>query len=126
LVLGLPRANQAPDIARRWVAETFAAELDILQQQKARLLVSELVTNAVIHGRGRIELRARLDQDRLLVRVIDEGPGFTTALRERDLDTPGGDGLRIVDAEASRWGIREGAADVWFELRRQPLALTPR
>ena len=116
----LPRASQAPQIARRWVFEAFADELDRLQRQKARLLVSELVTNAVIHGRGRIELQARLDPDRLLVRVIDEGPGFTATFRELDLDTPGGHGLRIVDAEASQWGIREGAADVWFELRKHP------
>jgi anti-sigma regulatory factor (Ser/Thr protein kinase) len=116
LVLELPRSSQAPERARGWVAETFAAELDSLQRHKARLLVSELVTNAVIHGHGTIEIRTRLDQDCLLVRVIDEGSGFAVNLRERDFDTPGGHGLRIVDAEASQWGIREGTAEVWFEL----------
>ena len=76
------------------------------------------MTNAVIHGRGRIEVRAELDRDRLLVEVIDEGPGFTPTVREPHPDTAGGNGLRIIEEEACRWGIREGAADVWFELPR--------
>ncbi len=117
-VFELPRTSQAPGRARRWIAESFAEELDGCAQEKARLLVSELVTNAVVHGRGRMEIHAHLDRDRLLVEVIDEGPGFTPTIRERDPSTPGGDGFRIVEDEAGRWGIREGAADVWFELPR--------
>jgi anti-sigma regulatory factor (Ser/Thr protein kinase) len=118
LVLELPRTSQAPGIARRWLSGSFADELDSRTHETARLLVSELVTNAVVHGRGRIEIHAHLDRDRLLVEVIDEGPGFTPAIRKRDSDTAGGDGLRIVEEEASRWGVRPGAADVWFELPR--------
>ena len=118
LVLELPRTSQAPGMARRWLFASFAEELDSRAHEKAQLLVSELVTNAVVHGRGRMEIHAQLDRDRLLVEVIDEGPGFTPAVGERDPESAGGDGLRIVDEEASRWGIREGAAHVWFELRR--------
>jgi anti-sigma regulatory factor (Ser/Thr protein kinase) len=120
LVLEVPRTSQAPGIARRWLAESYAQDLDHHAQETAKLLVSELVTNAVTHGHGRVEIHAQLDRDRLLVAVIDEGPGFTPTIRERDPDIPGGRGLRIVDAEASRWGIREAAADVWFELPRHP------
>jgi anti-sigma regulatory factor (Ser/Thr protein kinase) len=119
LVAELPRTGQAPGIARRRLVEWFAAELDRLELQNAKLLVSELVTNAVIHGRGRIELHALLEQDRLRVEVINEGPGFMPAVRERDHDTRDRWGLRVVEEQASRWGIREGAAGVWFELARQ-------
>lgn len=118
LALELPRTTQAPGIARRWVVESFAEELDRRTQRTAELLVSELVTNAVVHGRGKVEIHARLGQDRLIVEVIDEGPGFAPPVCEHDPDTVGGCGLRIVDEEASRWGIREGAAHVWFELAR--------
>jgi anti-sigma regulatory factor (Ser/Thr protein kinase) len=120
LVLELSRTSQAPGIARRWLAESFAEDLDSLAQETATLLVSELVTNAVVHGRGRVEIHAQLGRDHLLVEVIDEGPGFTPTVREHDPGTVGGCGLRIVEHEASRWGIREGAAHVWFELPRHP------
>lgn len=117
-MLQLPRTRQAPGIARRWLAKSFGSEVDDLTQQTAKLLVSELVTNAVVHGRGRIELHAQLDGDRLFVEVSDEGPGFRSMRRGRDPDPAGGHGLHIVEEEASRWGIREGRADVWFELPR--------
>lgn len=86
----------------------------------ARLLVSELVTNAVTHGRGRVTLRAQLFERRLLVEVIDEGEGFEHELRDRDFQTPGvgGWGLSVVDAESSRWGLRRDSSHVWFELER--------
>jgi anti-sigma regulatory factor (Ser/Thr protein kinase) len=86
----------------------------------ARLLVSELVSNAVTHGRGRITLRAELFKRCLLVEVIDEGAGFEHELRERDFQTPaaGGWGLSVVDAEASHWGVCPDSSRIWFELER--------
>lgn len=120
----MPRSSQAPRLARQRLVVAFAAVLDALELQNAKLLVTELATNAFIHGRGRIELHAHLDRDRLHVEVIDQGPGFTWTSRERDLGMPGGQGLRIVDAEASTWGIHEGGRHVWFELRRRRAALT--
>lgn len=86
----------------------------------ATLLVSELVTNAVTHGRGRITLKAQLSDRNLLVEVLDEGGGFERELRARDLQSPGpgGWGLRIVDTESSRWGVRRDRSHVWFELER--------
>jgi anti-sigma regulatory factor (Ser/Thr protein kinase) len=100
------------------VSERFAHMLSIEELDTARLLVSELVTNAVIHGRGRITVRARLSEDRLFVEVIDEGSGLEPAVRKRSLENPraGGKGLAIVDAASSRWGIHNGTTHVWFEL----------
>jgi anti-sigma regulatory factor (Ser/Thr protein kinase) len=114
----LARETTAPRTARRLVKERFADRLSDEQLDTATLLVSELVTNAVVHGRGRITLRARLNEDRLLVEVMDEGRvGRGPAIRKRDFENPraGGRGLAIVDAESSRWGIRE-TTHVWFEL----------
>jgi hypothetical protein len=85
----------------------------------AELLASELVTNAVMHGRGRITLSARSDDKRLLVGVEDEGAGFKLTSAPPAPGTEGGWGLCLVDSESSRWGAYEGNTHVWFELARR-------
>lgn len=120
LEVELPRSRIAPRIAREAVKERFARRLNDDALYTARLLASELVTNAVLHGQGRITLRAFLDVDRLLVVVIDDGAGLEAAVSKRDLEDPpsGGRGLQIVDAASSSWGVRKGTGQVWFELER--------
>jgi anti-sigma regulatory factor (Ser/Thr protein kinase) len=120
LEVELHREATAPRAARALLREWYAGELSEVELDTATLLVSELVSNAVCHGRGKITLRAHLDDGRLLVDVIDEGSFLETALRRHDLDGPsgGGRGLMIVDAASSRWGIESGTAHVWFELER--------
>ncbi len=125
LQVNLPHTVQAPGIARRELAHWLAPAVDSDKLDTARLLVSELVTNAVVHGQGDITLRATLDEDRVLVEVIDEGGGFELTVREHDFTSVGGRGLAIVDAEASRWGIHEGTTHVWFELERPGPRLGP-
>ena len=61
----LPRDPGAPKAARDWVDRHFGPELSDDKLAIAQLLVSELVTNALMHGRGAIILRARLDDGRL-------------------------------------------------------------
>jgi anti-sigma regulatory factor (Ser/Thr protein kinase) len=114
----LPRANDAPWIARRAVAAWLGSELKEQELQTAKLLTSELVANAVLHGAGRILLRAALNDDRVLIEVIDDGAGFEHHVRQREFEDLHGRGLLIVDAESSRWGIHEGTTHVWFELER--------
>lgn len=114
----LPRSPGAPSQARRALTQWFAPNLDGDELHRAKLLVSELVTNAVLHGTGRIVLRAHADDDRLLVEVMDEGSGFERQLRRHDFEDIGGRGLSIVESESSRWGIHEGTTHVWFELER--------
>ena len=110
----------APRLARRWLSESLVLALADGILTTAKLLVSELVTNAVTHGRGQITVRAELSERRLRVEVVDEGDGFELSLRARDLETPrpGGWGLSIVDAESSRWGVCRDSSRVWFELER--------
>jgi histidine kinase-like protein len=81
------------------------------------LLVSELATNALLHGRGNIKLRAAIDAQRVWAAVIDEGGGFDESLHRRECDQIGGWGLGLVDVLASGWGV-ENSSQVWFELRR--------
>lgn len=112
----LPRDPNAPWRARQIITHAFAPWLDSDQLYRAKLLASELVANAVVHGAGVITLRGRRDPGRLLIEVIDEGAGFTPSPGRPSLDQVRQRGLMIVDAEASRWGIHEGSARVWFEL----------
>ena len=88
----------------------FGGELDPRELQDARLLTSELVTNAVVHGRGPVGLTALLDEDRPMIEVVDQDDGFERVVREQGLEAVGGHGLNIVDAPASRWGLHAGSA----------------
>jgi anti-sigma regulatory factor (Ser/Thr protein kinase) len=121
----LPRSEQAPSAARRLLSDWFGATLEGEDLDKARLLGSELATNAVLHGRGRIVLRAHADEDRVLVEVIDEGHGFEHQVRRQPFEALRGRGLGLVEIEPSRWGIHEGTTHVWFELERPGPRLGP-
>jgi anti-sigma regulatory factor (Ser/Thr protein kinase) len=112
----LPRSPLAPGIARRAVAAWFRDALTARDLDTAKLLTSELVANAVVHGQGGILLRGGLDENRVHIEVIDEGAGFEHEVRRRDFDELHGRGLAIVDSESSRWGIHDGTTHVWFEL----------
>jgi anti-sigma regulatory factor (Ser/Thr protein kinase) len=82
------------------------------------LLLSELMTNAVRHGAGPIELSVQLGSGRLRVAVTDQGGG-QPALHEPDSHDPsaGGWGLHLIDDTAETWGVetRPGQTTVWFE-----------
>jgi anti-sigma regulatory factor (Ser/Thr protein kinase) len=115
-VLGLSRDPTAPRTARAWLATLFGAELGESTLATAKLLVSEIVTNAVLHGQGDIVLRVRLDRGRLFAEVTDQGHGFTWTIPEPDRERTTGWGLMVVAGEADRWGVDGVTTHVWFEL----------
>jgi anti-sigma regulatory factor (Ser/Thr protein kinase) len=114
----LPRGPDAPRQARGALAEWYADALEADELQTGRLLVSELVTNAVVHGEGGIRLTADLEDDRLRLEVRDEGSGLEHAARGMSFRELRGHGLTIVGALSSRWGIHEGTTHVWAEVER--------
>ena len=114
--LTLSSDSSAPSTARRAAERHFADALSRERRDDLALVVSELVTNAVVHGQGAIVVMLRLDAEVLRGDVSDQGAGFERALRERHLDDVGGRGLMIVGAIAARWGVHEGTTRVWFEL----------
>jgi anti-sigma regulatory factor (Ser/Thr protein kinase) len=81
------------------------------------LVVSELVTNAIRHGRGDIGLRVAFDGELVSGAVEDAGDGFARVARDRGLSGSGGRGLDIVGGLAARWGIDPESSAVWFEMR---------
>jgi anti-sigma regulatory factor (Ser/Thr protein kinase) len=109
----LPRDPGAPRRARALLRE-HAAELGSERLDSAVLLISELVTNAVLHGTGEIRLIIDIDGADARFAVADEGEGTPVVS-----DTPGPDGgwgLRLVGQLATRWGVLEERTQVWFEI----------
>jgi hypothetical protein len=116
--LELPRASQASGLARNALAQWYGGSLDKEELDAGKLLASELVTNAVMHGVGRIRLHADLDEDRLVIEVMDEGSGFEYLVRKVPFDQLHNRGLALVDAVSSRSGIHDGTTHVWAEVER--------
>ena len=106
--------------ARRWAAGVTRGLLDPDQAQSLRLIVSELVTNALRHGAEgeRIDLAVTPKPEFLCVQVTDDGPGIAPRPRALDTDEEGGFGLYFVEQLTRRWGVtRENRRTrVWFEL----------
>jgi anti-sigma regulatory factor (Ser/Thr protein kinase) len=112
----LPRGPDAPRQARSALAEWYHDSVADEELMAGKFVVSELVTNAVVHGEGRIHLVGDLDEDRLRVEVRDEGSGFERAASGTGFCELHGHGLTIVEALSSRWGIRESTTHVWAEI----------
>ena len=113
----IPRDARAPAIARRMVDE-FDDVLGPQTADQARLLLSEVVSNAVRHGEGDT-VRVLLDAvqgGELRCEVMDEGSGFVPKARDKPSMVEGGWGLHLVETLSRRWGVREGSTHVWFEI----------
>ena len=111
-------ALDTPALARHELESWLPASLDESERGALRLLVSELVTNAVRHVKSTqpVELAVRIGAGAVRVEVRDAGAGFEPGTpRPRGAD--GGFGLFLVERMASRWGVdTQDGTRVWFEL----------
>ncbi|MFJ2029987.1 ATP-binding protein [Streptosporangium sp. NPDC087985] len=87
------------------------------------LLVSEVVTNSVVHsgssGGGRVEMTVAVRAGAVRVEVRDAGSGVSVPHVRNDPEEEGGRGMFLVDLLAERWGAREdahGFRTLWFEV----------
>ena len=113
----LPPHPASSRAARAFVAEHLRTwDLDDAIDD-ATLLVSELVTNAILHARSPVDLVVRKVRSAVRVEVYDEGSGVAQPVHS-DLDAATGRGLGLVQAVASRWGVddAEVGKTVWFEI----------
>lgn len=108
----LARTPRAPAEARRMVD---ALALDVATAEVVRLAVSELVSNAVMHGTGAIAVRLGVDAEGVHVAVGDSGVGFTPDGEPvmPPPDSPGGRGLALVAMISARWGVSPDPTEVW-------------
>ncbi|MFA1546805.1 ATP-binding protein [Actinomadura chokoriensis] len=107
---------QAPGAARRFIGEWFQ-DRGIADAYIAQLIVSELVTNALLHGQAPIVVRVVVDESDGLpvLEVADGGDGLPRVQPESDTAI-NGRGLRMVSALAAEWGTRplvEGGKVTW-------------
>jgi anti-sigma regulatory factor (Ser/Thr protein kinase) len=116
--LRLPPEPESVAEAREKLVEALSPRLDGDRLETVRLLVSELVTNAVRHGGHGAPLEVRASWDvHVRVEVVDWGNGFAPLPRTRDADEPGGYGLYLVGTLAGSWGVESNDhTTVWFEL----------
>jgi anti-sigma regulatory factor (Ser/Thr protein kinase) len=122
LRLVLPSNDRAPGIARKELAR-FARGVELVDREydAVRLLVSELVTNAVRHagarGGEKIGVCVQSSDATIRIEVRDHGIGFELPHPAPDPGADGGYGLLIVDRLSSRWGIEHNDESVvWCEL----------
>jgi anti-sigma regulatory factor (Ser/Thr protein kinase) len=117
----VPGGPRAPESARAKLTESLGDRVHEPVVNDLRLLVSELVTNCVLHGGatgdGAITVRTLVGDHAIRTEVCHDGPSFVPPTDEPDLDSPGGLGLFLVEQMSAAWGIAEGSETcVWFEL----------
>ncbi|MBL1118239.1 ATP-binding protein [Streptomyces sp. 110] len=74
--------------------------------ENARLVVSELVTNAITHGSGDVRLRLWHDNHELRIWVTDDSTA-PARRRRAGVSDHGGRGLHLVERMSLRWGVAD-------------------
>lgn len=122
----LVRDARSSSNARRFVEETLRRWDCEEVLETVKLLVSELVTNSIVHGGSAPEVAVFLRADALRIEVSDRGEG-APAPRAAEDEATSGRGLAMVEMLASAWGV-EATGDgktVWFEVPRLDRAPSP-
>ncbi|MFG2292399.1 ATP-binding protein [Streptomyces sp. NPDC048603] len=105
-----------PDEAEGLDEQRWAVAEDVL------LLVSEVVTNACLHGGGPSELVLHCAPDRLRIEVTDGNPEPPRPHRRGDPALPGGHGLVVLETLTRSWGSLPAGfgKTVWAEVPAPP------
>jgi hypothetical protein len=117
-VFEVPPSATALSDARRFAAATLAEwDLPGSVAEDAILIVSELVTNAIVHGRPPVRLRLVRAPRELAIEVDDDAGAIPRKLHA-SLDDINGRGLAIVAEIGSRWAARANGRGktVWSTL----------
>ncbi len=103
--------------ARRLVAAALTASGHGELVDAVTLLVSEVVTNSLLHAGTEIRLRCLLSPAGVRVEVSDRSP-LLPSVRHYDAEATTGRGLSLVSTLASSWGVdcEEEGKTLWFEL----------
>ena len=72
--------------------------------ERAKTVVSELASNAVLHARTPFQVRCWIEGD-AVIEVTDWQPDSVPLVADPDQREHGGRGLRLVSAYVSEWGI---------------------
>jgi anti-sigma regulatory factor (Ser/Thr protein kinase) len=116
-VLDLPPTTDSVPVARRFVRARLvdrATDVDT-----ATLLVSEVVTNAILHARTTVTVTVEV-ADQLVRIAVRDGSPVQPRVHSFSATSATGRGLRLLDRLAKRWGVyadpTTGGKVVWFEV----------
>ncbi len=115
--LKIPPISAGIGEARRFARDQLAICGLTGLADNATLLISELVTNALLHGGEGAVLTLTVDDLRVRAEVRDSSPAIPVVRNYSETSTTGR-GMVIVDALAAAWGTYPvaGGKVVWFEL----------
>ena len=118
--VAIPLDERAPGIARAVVARCLTGHVAAPVLDDARLLVSELVTNSLLHSGAPegddVVVRVHLRRGLCRVEVEDTGRERVLAPRAPDPATASGMGLALVQMLTLGWGVIHGPTRVWLQL----------
>lgn len=102
---------------RRFAVEACSRTAASVDSDTVALLVSEVATNALVHGAGEVRVRVLPQPPGVRVEVAD-GSGTLPQRRRATAVDEGGRGIALVEALSSAWGAEATAEGktVWFEL----------
>ena len=122
----LPPQPASVGRARRLVAGAVSAAGHEDLVDVATLLVSEVVTNSVLHARTEILLRCSPSRAGVRIEVSDRSP-VLPGIRHYDLEATTGRGLELVAALAASWGVHreDEGKTLWFEVGSHDAAEEP-
>jgi len=115
----LPPDPAAAGQARRWLTELLVRWDLADAADDLRVVVSELVSNAVLHARTILDVALSVAEGVLELSVSDRDPRSPRPRPQRSDDyATGGRGLVLVEALSDDWGIAErmGGKEVWFRV----------
>lgn len=117
--LRLPCNPLSPRRARHEVVDQLVSLGCERRQGDVELVVSELVTNAVLHASSEVEVRVALDREEMTIEVSDHGEHGIDAHPEVTLHDEFGRGLNLVRSVSDDWGSRRNrdGNTVWCRLR---------
>ena len=113
----LPALLSAVGTARHWVTDYCRHALGENARQVLELLTSEVVANAVLHGRGPLRLDVACAPGEVVVGVVDHSPALPVET-DADVEATGGRGVALVAALSQAWGCEPvpPGKRVWFRL----------
>ncbi|MGW5618597.1 ATP-binding SpoIIE family protein phosphatase [Streptomyces sp. NPDC003877] len=112
------RVPQAVGHARRFARRSLRSWGVTDDLDAVLVVVSELVTNALVHTDGRVRMDLTLIDDRLRVAVADASPRTPVRPTSIGWEATGGRGILLVEALSATWGTLpvSGGKQVWAEL----------
>jgi anti-sigma regulatory factor (Ser/Thr protein kinase) len=114
----LPLTTESVPVARRFLRDLMIDSNTVADLDIATLLVTEIVTNAVLHALAPMTLCVEIDTDLVRVEVRD-GSQLPPRVHAFSATAATGRGLRLLEDLAARWGVRPepgGGKVVWFEV----------